>query len=191
VVNVDPVESPPPETLARIRRCAMSRRTVREVMTSQVVTVTENTPVKELAKVMAVHRVSALPVLDRFGRVTGLVGEADLLARQEVKEDPRAGRLSGRRRRRLRVKAAGGIARDVMTSSVPTISPDDSVVAAARLMHRTGTGHVLVTGASGQLAGIISRSDVTGVVAIEVAPWRRSRHLGIWCSVPRPPAWLG
>jgi len=31
----------------------MSRRTVREVMTSRVVTVTESTPFKELARVMA------------------------------------------------------------------------------------------------------------------------------------------
>jgi CBS domain-containing protein len=141
----------------------MSRRTVREVMTTPVVTVTENTPFKELAAIMLGRGVSALPVLGRSGQVSGLVREADLLPKEEVKEDPRARRLPRWRRWMRRAKASGVTAREVMTSPAPRIGLDASVVAAAREMDRSGAGHLLVARSGGELAGIVSRSDVMSV----------------------------
>ena len=58
----------------------MSRRSVHDVMTPQVVTVTEDTSFKKLVAVLAGRHVGAVPVLGRAGRVAGLVREADLLA---------------------------------------------------------------------------------------------------------------
>jgi len=141
----------------------MSRRTVREVMTVEVVTVTENTPFKELAVVMAGRGVSALPVLDASGHVAGVVFEADLLPKEEFKDDPKAKRLPWWRRWAEHAKAAGVIAKDVMTSPAIMIAPGASVVDAARSMDRARVGHLLVAGPGGQLAGIISRGDVMSV----------------------------
>jgi CBS domain-containing protein len=62
-------------------------------MTAQVIAATENASFKELAAVMAGRGISALPVLDRSGRVAGLVCEADLLPKGEFKDDPAARRL--------------------------------------------------------------------------------------------------
>ncbi len=86
----------------------MSRRTVREVMTAQVITVTENASFKELATVMAGHSISALPVLNRSGRMASLVCEADLLPKEEFKDDPAARRLPWWRRWSEHAKASGG-----------------------------------------------------------------------------------
>jgi CBS domain-containing protein len=50
-------------------------------MTSPVVTVTEDTPVPQVAAMLRARRISAVPVLDAAGAVVGLVSEYDLLAR--------------------------------------------------------------------------------------------------------------
>jgi CBS-domain-containing membrane protein len=78
----------------------MGRR-VREVVTPEVVTVGEQASFEETAATMAVHRVSALPVLDVQGRVAGIVSEADLLLKEEFPEGPAGGRLFQGRRQRV------------------------------------------------------------------------------------------
>jgi CBS domain-containing protein len=141
----------------------MSRRSVQDVMTARVVTVAEDTPFKKVAAVMAGRHVGALPVLGPGGRVAGLVREAGLLAKEEVKDDPAAPRLPWWRRRRARVQARGLTAGDLMISPAPQIGAGASVVQAARVMDRCGCGHLVVTTPHGELAGIISRRDVVRV----------------------------
>lgn len=141
----------------------MSHRKVREVMTASVVTADVSTPFKELALLMAGRRVSALPVLDAEGRLAGMVSEADLLPKQEFQEDPKARRLPWWRHWLAHARTAGTVAAEVMTSPALTIGPDESVVAAARLMERHRVKRLAVTGPDGRLAGIISRGDLVRV----------------------------
>jgi CBS domain-containing protein len=141
----------------------MARRTVRDLMTTRVVTVTETTPFKELAAVMAAQRVSAVPVLSPGGQVTGLVSEADLLPKEEFQQDPYARPISWWQRHTERRRAGGVVAREVMSAPVITISPAASVVAAARLMDRSHVKRLPVTTADGRLAGIVSRADLVRV----------------------------
>jgi predicted transcriptional regulator len=54
---------------------------VKEIMTAPVVTVTEDTPVPEIATVLQGRRISAVPVLDAGDAVVGAVSEYDLPAR--------------------------------------------------------------------------------------------------------------
>jgi CBS-domain-containing membrane protein len=51
---------------------------VRDVMTSEVVTVEPWTPFRETVTQLAQHRISAAPVVDSEGNVLGVVTEADL-----------------------------------------------------------------------------------------------------------------
>jgi hypothetical protein len=71
------------------------------------------------------------------------VSEGDLLPKQEFQEDPNARPLPWWRRWLGRDRTAGTVAADVMTSPALTIGPDESVVAAARLMerHRVSRGN--------------------------------------------------
>ena len=62
-------------------------RKVEEVMTRQVVTVAEETPVEEIARLMERHRIKRVPVM-RDDRVVGIVSRANLLrglARQQTR----------------------------------------------------------------------------------------------------------
>ena len=59
---------------------------VRDVMTTDVVTVDRITPFKEIATLMLEHRVSAVPVLTMGRHVAGIVSEGDLLAIEDKRE---------------------------------------------------------------------------------------------------------
>ncbi|KYK24873.1 hypothetical protein AYK24_05655 [Thermoplasmatales archaeon SG8-52-4] len=53
---------------------------VREVMITNVVKATENTPVKEVAQKMLKNRISHIPVVDSNDRLIGMVTDIDLMA---------------------------------------------------------------------------------------------------------------
>ena len=59
-----------------------------------------------------------------------------------------------------------------MTHPAVTVGPDEPVKTAARLMHKLRLQRLPVVDRGGQLAGIVSRSDVLSVFAPE--PTRRS-----------------
>jgi acetoin utilization protein AcuB len=50
---------------------------VKDVMTKDVLTVTENTPIEEAARIMADNKIGGLPVM-RDGKVVGIITETDL-----------------------------------------------------------------------------------------------------------------
>jgi len=56
---------------------------VSDVMTTDVAMVDEDTPYRQIVDVLAARRVSAVPVVDSFSRVIGVVSEADLMQRLE------------------------------------------------------------------------------------------------------------
>lgn len=102
----------------------MDRR-VRDVMTPAVVTVPDSAAFKEIVRLMDEHGVSALPVVDRDGRLVGIVSEADLLLKEEYELETEAEHrlLSFRWRRIEREKAAGLVAAQLMTTPVVTVGP--------------------------------------------------------------------
>jgi CBS domain-containing protein len=133
-------------------------------MTTEVVTVDEETPFKEIVALMADAKVSALPVTDEDGRVVGIVSEADLVLKEEFPEGPPEGQLfEGRRRREARAKAAGATAVELMASPAITIGPDASIPEAARLLHRHRIKRLPVLDPAGPLLGIVSRADLLKV----------------------------
>ena len=55
----------------------LSKITVRDVMTKKVLTVTEDTPIEEAARIMADNKIGGLPVM-RNDHVVGIITETDL-----------------------------------------------------------------------------------------------------------------
>jgi len=55
----------------------LSKITIREVMTGAVITVTEDTPIEEAARIMSDNKIGGLPVV-RDGSVVGIITETDL-----------------------------------------------------------------------------------------------------------------
>src|SRR4030065_2599653 len=55
----------------------LSKIKVKDVMTKVVLTVTEDTPIEEAARIMADNKIGGLPVM-RAGQVAGIITETDL-----------------------------------------------------------------------------------------------------------------
>jgi CBS-domain-containing membrane protein len=139
-------------------------KTVRDVMSDHPISVRETATFKEIAARLREFRVSAFPVTDVDGKVVGVVSEADMLAKEARPDHPGVREMvAGLVHHAERAKAAGITAADLMTSPAVTITPDDTVQRAARLMYTRKVKRLPVVDADGRLAGIVSRTDVLAV----------------------------
>jgi CBS-domain-containing membrane protein len=147
---------------------------VSEVMTREVASVNGSTPFKDVAEVLIAHGVSAVPVVDAENHVIGVVSEADLLLKEEFKEQyyqegyqpPLRVRLRhrlGREGGHARDKALGETAAEIMTAPAVTIRPQAAMVQATRLMDEHGVKRLPVVDEEGRLLGIVSRHDLLKV----------------------------
>jgi CBS domain-containing protein len=134
---------------------------VKDVMTTRVIWVRKDATFREMATALRKHRVSAFPVLGDDDKVIGVVSEADLLTKEALEGEP--GVFTGILHRRDQEKSRGITAGDLMTAAVVTVSPDDTVEHAARLMYNRRVKRLPVVTADGHLVGIISRADVLSV----------------------------
>ncbi|MBB6349983.1 CBS domain-containing protein [Nonomuraea muscovyensis] len=152
------------------------RVTVNSVMTREVASVNGSTPFKDIAEILIAHAVSAVPVVDAEGHVIGVVSEADLLRKEEFREQfyregyqpPLRARLRDRVGHRGRNKAAGSTAvgntaAELMAAPAVTTTPDATTVEAARLMEEHGVKRLPIVDDDGILLGIVSRRDLLKV----------------------------
>jgi CBS domain-containing protein len=136
---------------------------VDDVMTTAVVTVPQTALYRELVDLLVEHRFSALPVVDDFQRVIGVVSEADLLRKIEYAgaEQPRL--FEGRHRRGERIKASARTAADLMSTPPVLALAGTSLAAAARLMDNENVKRLPVVDDLGRLVGIVARGDLLKV----------------------------
>lgn len=139
---------------------------VRDVMTTQVVTARDDTPVADIAALLTGHSVGAVPIVDRFAVVVGVVSWTDLQG--EANLDELADSVGGRRWRR-RIPAvlrwSERTAAQVMSAPPVSIGPSVSLPAAGRTMYRRNVGRLLVVDTTGRLRGIVTRKDLLKVYA--------------------------
>jgi len=125
---------------------------VGERMTRNPITVTEDTNIDDALHLMRERKVRRLPVLDRSGKMVGIVSDRDLL---HASPSP-ATSLSVYELHYLLSKLT---VKRVMSSPVITVSPDTPLEEAARIMADNKIGGLPVTEA-GQLVGIITETDI-------------------------------
>ncbi|GHE55889.1 CBS domain-containing protein [Streptomyces capitiformicae] len=148
----------------------MKHDKVGSVMTTDVVRAEYDTPFKEVARLLADHRISGLPVIDDDEKVIGVISETDLMARQAEAPDPYG---PPRRRfpfaaltrgaRRQAVKAEARTAGRLMTEPPITVHADDTVVEAARTMAQHRVERLPVVDEEERLVGIVTRRDLLQV----------------------------
>jgi CBS domain-containing protein len=142
----------------------MSGLTARDLMTPDVVTVPPETPVVAVARLLAERGISAVPVLDKAGKVLGIVTEADLVRRLAGEEDRPQGWLRslfadpGAQAERY-ARTHGGTAEEIMTESLVAVAEGDGAAHIAHLMEEHGIRRVLVL-QDGKLRGLVSRADL-------------------------------
>jgi CBS domain-containing protein len=134
---------------------------VRDVMTTEVVTVEPNTPLKDAARLLIENRFSGLPVADGEGRAIGVVSESDLVANMDTVELRSGGLIE---RLAIRGRAEASTAGDAMTSPAITISPDAHLALAASLITEEGVSRLPVV-EDERLVGIVTRADLVQALA--------------------------
>ena len=147
--------------------------TAAEIMTTDVVTVTPDTPVAEVAAAMGRRGVSGVPVVDAGHKVVGVISEKDFLTRMGVKDAKNfmslvAGCLKTRGCVALPLKVA--LAGDLMSSPAVTVAPDTPVRDLARLLTQKSINRVAVTDPDGHLLGLVSREDIVKATMGRVVP---------------------
>ena len=124
--------------------------TARDVMTTQVVSVTPEESVDEAARLLQFHDISGLPVC-AAGRVVGVVSEADLIGK------------------------SGATVGEVMSSPAVTVAESTGLEQVAAQLTRQRIRRVPVVSGDGRLIGLVSRRDVLRWAASRVAePSRQS-----------------
>jgi CBS domain-containing protein len=140
-----------------------------DVMVANVISVTPDVLVQDVAYILLSNRISAVPVIDDDGRLLGIVSEGDLMRRAE------AG--TGRHRSwwlamltRTEVLAADYVREharkitDVMTRNVVTATPDTSLQDIATLLEKNGIKRVPIV-EGGKVVGIVSRANLLQALA--------------------------
>jgi CBS domain-containing protein len=137
---------------------------VKDVMTTDVVTVLPETDVREIARTMVERRISAVPVVDQSGKLAGIVSEGDLMRRAESGTERTRSwwlRAFGDENEEARdyIKAHGRHARDVMTPEVVTVTEDMPIAEVAGILERARIKRVPVL-REGKVVGIVSRANL-------------------------------
>ncbi|TVQ37565.1 MAG: CBS domain-containing protein [Spirochaetaceae bacterium] len=126
---------------------------VSRIMTENPFTVEPSTPVTEAQALLRREKIHRLPVLDKHGRLTGIISEKDLLY---ASPSP-ASTLNVYEMTNLLSKLK---VETVMTREVIITSPDETLEDAARKMSDNNIGGLPVVDAKGVLVGIITESDI-------------------------------
>ena len=143
---------------------------VRDVMTTEVITVSTGDSVETCAKLLQEHNISGLPVLDEAGRVAGMVTEGDMIRRASRVKAPGYLEILGgliylgspkkfveELQRAMSLEAG-----QLMSKNVFFISPEDTVEKAATLMVENRISRLPVVDEQQKLIGIVSRRDIMG-----------------------------
>ena len=127
---------------------------VAELMRTTLKTIAADATVADAVTALTEARVSALPVLDHFGRAVGVLSTRELLKAESGLRSPRA-------RDQLFEET---IVREIMAPWPETIAPDADVRDAAREMHYLEVQRLFVE-ADSALVGVISQTDIVAAVA--------------------------
>ena len=120
-----------------------------DLMTTDVITVSTETGIRDAARLMFRNRVSGLPVTSPDGALIGIITESDFL-RLEVERQEGSTEL-------------GETVGEVMSAGVVTTAPETEVYDAAKMMTFQDIKRLPVVDEDSRLLGIISRADIVSV----------------------------
>jgi CBS domain-containing protein len=144
----------------------------RDVMTTAVVSVNPDTPIRRVAELLLEYGISAVPVVDNTGAAIGIVSEGDLMGRKINQRDKRRDwwlemlaegtTLSPTFLESIR--STDGPVRQVMVAPVKTVGEDTPIEEIAELLEAHRIKRVPVV-RNGRVVGIVSRADLLRALA--------------------------
>ncbi len=145
--------------------------TARDIMTTDVVSVTTETSLKEVARTFVETRYSNLPVLDQEGNLVGVISETDLVEQQKPLHIPTVVALldavfyleSEKRFKEEVDRVTATTAGELCTGKVITCSPENTVRELAGLMSQHKV-HLLPVVENDVMIGVVARLDLIKVM---------------------------
>ena len=125
---------------------------IRHLMSTDLVTLSENENMNLASLIMTKARIRHLPVVDDNNRLQGLVTHRDLL-RISISE---VAGLSEKERQNL-LEAIP--VREVMRTEITTIGPDTDILQAAKMLISHKYGCLPIVDESGKLEGLVTEAD--------------------------------
>jgi CBS domain-containing protein len=141
--------------------------TAGDIMTKEVITVTTDTTIRDLAEIITKHRIGSVPVVDSTGKLIGIVTESDLIEQDKSFHIPtvislfdwiiylESDKKFERELKRMTARTVG----DVYTTEVVSVAPTTPVSEVADLMSGERINAIPVV-EEGRLVGIVSRIDL-------------------------------
>ena len=112
----------------------------RDIMTHEIITIAPNATVREAARRLAGYNISGMPVVDRDGRMVGIITEADLISKD------------------------GTTVADLMSQRVVSVGEDTTVDEIAQILTSNRFKRVPVL-RDARLVGVVSRADIVRMMA--------------------------
>jgi CBS domain-containing protein len=149
------------------RKMTGAQLKVRDIMTRDVISIPEDATIGSLCTLLSQFRLSALPVVDKQGVLVGIVSEKDVIAHEVAGTEPGFANsdllelISAKYVDPEEIRPGKSVAfvEEVMTRNVVTITPEESVVDAAKIFCRNRFHRIPVV-EEGKLIGIVSTVDV-------------------------------
>lgn len=141
--------------------------TVRDIMTSDPITVTPDTEITQAAKILVDKGINGLPVVDESGDLVGIICQSDLISQQKKFPIPTFFTLldgfipttSGRQLEKEVKKITAVIVDQAMTPDPVTAGPDDEISTLAGLMVDKNY-HTIPVVEDGRLIGVVGMEDI-------------------------------
>jgi CBS-domain-containing membrane protein len=139
----------------------------RDIMTREVVSVSPETSIDELSKLLENRRIGGVPVVGANGRLVGIVTQNDLVERARDLELPPAInildfhiylQIPSHMMQRVE-KMLGTTVGEIMSRDPVTVSPETPVARLAALMAKEKV-HTLPVLDQGKIVGIIGKMDI-------------------------------
>lgn len=151
-------------------------KTVADVMSHDPIMVQPETSIKDVIKLLAERRLSGLPVVDQAGKLVGIISETDLLWQQTGVSMPTYIMFldsviyleNPARHDKEMHKALGLTVGEVMSGDPLTITPDEPLPKAAKLMQEKSIRRLAVTDEAGKVIGILTPGDIVRTMAAEL-----------------------
>jgi CBS domain-containing protein len=140
--------------------------TVSTIMTQDVITVSPEESVTEVARLLWENKISGMPVVENE-HVVGMITEYDLIARESEYDGPlyipfldAFFRVPGSGDEELLRRILATSVRELMSMPVITVESDATVQDVATIMYEERINGIPVVDSENQLLGIVSRADI-------------------------------
>ncbi|MFY9941175.1 MAG: DUF190 domain-containing protein [Desulfobacterales bacterium] len=133
----------------------LASRQAGAVMTAPAVTIVDDRPLAEAVEQMLDKGVKRLPVVDRAGRLAGMLSRIDIF-RTVMREAPDWKAFQAQKIEVPHLKRVG----DILRRDTQTVSPDTPLDEVIRVIDHTDIQRVVVIDDQGKLLGLISDGDL-------------------------------